>query len=178
MKRLILVTLMLMFVSFTFVFAADTSNVVVTPLETNYSVMYYGVATMGVAGGEDNCTTQWMRCDFIDFTNNPGTLQIWCTDITGTENINGYIQFSNSTTATTFKELATDGGLDAIATTVLWDTVGVAMGVKTYGATYMRLKLDGQTSSPHSVEVNWYMLFAKPPTHYGKYKIANVGDTL
>jgi len=176
MKRLILVALML--VSFTSAFAADTSNVAVSFNETNYSVMYYGVATMGVAGGTDNCTTQWMRTDFIDFTNNLGTLQIWCTDITGTEDINGYIQFSNSTTGTTFKELATDAGLDAISTTVLWDTVGVATGIKTYGATYMRLKLDGQTSSPHSVEVNWYMLFMKPPTHYGKYKIANVGDTL
>ena len=177
MKKLALVLIVLVLFSYQS-FAADTSNVAVSFSETRYSTMYYGVATMGVAGGTDNCTTQWMRADFIDFDYTPGTLQIWCTDITGTEDINGYIQFSNSTTGTTFKELATDAGLDAISTTVLWDTVGVSMGIKTFGATYMRLKLDGQTSSPHSVEVNWYMLFIKPPELFGKYKIANVGDTL
>lgn len=174
MKKILVV---LMLVLSSQLFAADTTNCVVNKVETDYFLMYYGPARMGVAGGTDNSTTQWMDISMLDFTNFIGGLQVWCTDITGTEDINGYIQFSNSTTGTTFKELATDAGLDAISTTVLFDTVGVATGKKCFGAKYMRLKFDGQTSSPHQVYVNWYILCPKPD--YAKFKsVGGVGNTL
>lgn len=176
MKHLMVLVIALLFV-FTSAFAADTTNTVASKYEDDFAVLYYGVANVGVAGGTDKTSTQWMRIDFVDIGNNPGTIQVWCTDITGTEDLNGYIQFSNSTTAATFKELATDTGLDAIAITVKWDTVGVAMGIKTFGARYMRLLFDGQTSSPHDVDINWYVYFNKPAI-YAKRRFSSVGNCL
>jgi len=158
-------------------FAADTTNVVVNYLESDYSILYYGPAKMGKAGGTDNSITQYMNIEGLDFTNGLGHIQIWATDITGTEDYNGYIEFSNSTTGTTFQSLATDGDLDQMTTTVKLDTVGYANGIKTHGAKYMRLKFDGQTGNPHSLVINWYIYLVKPVSVVGK-RIAHVGSYL
>lgn len=157
-------------------FAADTTNVAVSKDEDDFYVIYYGIATFGSAAGTDNCITQWMRVDFVDWAINPGMLQIWCFDASGTEDVNGYVQFSSSDSATSFKELATDADLDQIQTTVIWDTIGVSMGKCMYGAKYMRLKLDGQTGNPNGTKVNYYIYFQKPATL--KKEKANVGSCL
>ena len=172
MKHFILVIALLLAVN---LFAADTTNVAVSYIEDDYSLLYYGTATMGVAGGTDNCITQWMRIDGLDLGSNTGTLQIWCTNITGVEDIDGFIQFSNSEDSLSFQSLATDAGLNALGSAVVFDTVGVARGVRLYSAKFCRLFLDGQTSSPNSVEVNWYMSFTKP-SRYSKTRLASVGD--
>lgn len=175
MKCLGLVLLMLFYcVS---IFAADTTNTAVNIEETEYFVMYYGTATFGVAGGTDDVTTQWMKVDFIDWINSLGTLQVWATDIAGTEDYNGFIEFSNTTVGANFFYLATDTDLDALAITVKWDTVGVAMAKKIYGVKYMRLRFDGQTGNPNSLVVNWYITFVKPDRHGKKFYKANQGDT-
>lgn len=169
--------LFLVLFSFVSVFAADTTNVAVNKEESPYHVMYYGPATMASDGGTDNCTTQWMRIDFLDLATNPGTIQIWTGDLVGTEDVNGYIEFSNSDTSSRFIALNTDPDLDAIATTVKIDTVVVALGKRCYGAKYMRLKFDGQTGNPHSTVVHWYVTFLKPDRPDVKRR-ADIGDCL
>ena len=157
--------------------AADTSNVAVNFTETEYSIMYYGPAVMASDGGTDNCTTQWMLVDFIDFATNLGTIQLWCSDSTGTEDVNVYVQFSNSDSANRFFSLATDPDLDALSTSVVWDTVGIALGKRCYGTKYMRLKFDGQTGNPNGTAIHWYIFFLKPDRPSVQYRGA-VGNTL
>jgi len=175
MKKLILA--MMIFLISLPLMGADATNQTVSYIEDDYTVLYYGTATFGAAGGTDNCYTQLMRIDFLDLTTYPATIQIWCTDVTGTEDVNGFIQFSNTVYDSTFKELGTDTGLDQIQTTVKFDTVGVCLGVKCYGAVYMRLKLDGQAGNPNSTPVNWSILFYKPE-RYAKTRLASTGDAI
>lgn len=159
------------------IFAADVTNEAVNIEENKRFLMYYGTATFGAAGGTDDVTTQWMLVDFVDWINSPGTLQVWATDISGTEDYNGYVEFSNTTVGANFFYLTTDSDLDQIGITVKWDTVGVALGKKIYGVKYMRLRFDGQTGNPNSLVVNWYITFVKPDRYSKKFYGANQGDT-
>jgi len=173
MKRLILILGILVF-SYPLM-AADTTNVAVSFEENEFFIMYYGTAYFKSDAGTDNCITQWMALQGVDFENYVGTLQIYCEDITGTEDVNGYIEFSDTTEADRFKSLATDGDLDQIQTTVVLDTVGLAEGVRCWGAKYMRLKLDGQSGNPHSTPVTWYIFCPKKGAPVGK-RTGSVGD--
>jgi hypothetical protein len=173
MKRFIILFVVLF--CFGQAFAADTTNCAVSFDETDYSLMYYGTLVFGAAGGTDNTTTQWMRIDGLDFENYLGNVQFKAVDITGTEDFNGYIEFCDNTTGADFGALATDADLDAMAITTVTDTVGIALGTRTFGHKYMRIKLDGQTGNPNELDVKWYIFLPKKIT---TKRIGSVGDTL
>jgi len=159
--------------------AADTTNVAVNYVEFDNAVLYYGPTTFGAAAGTDNCYTQAMDISFIDRqagAQYPG-IQVWFTDGTGTEDANGFVQFSNSVSrATAFG--TTDGDLDQIQTTVKKDTIGVSEGAfdGLYWSRYMWLKFDGQTGNPNGSVVNWYILIPKAQ-NAPKRGCAGVKDT-
>jgi len=171
----LLTAVLLLFVS-THAFGADNLNQTANKVEDDFSVIYSGTLTPGAAGGDGNFASQWFRIDFIDIANNPGELQIYCSKTDSTEDVNFSIQFSNSESDTSFAALATDTDLDSVSVSVIFDTVGVAMGKKSYGAKYARIYGDGQTDSPTIMNVYWFVYFNKPAVHANR-RLASVGDT-
>jgi len=176
MKALKLILVFLV-ISYSSVFAADTTNVVVNFIEQDGWILFYGPATFSqkTSAGTDNSITQWMDISKLDIANNPGEIQLWITNIAGTEDVNGFIQFSNTTTGADFQHLTTDADLDQIQTTVKFDTVGISETIKCNGARYMRLYFDGQTGNPDGASLNWYIFFTKPEKAWNK-SIGSVGD--
>lgn len=143
--------------------AADTTNCAVSYYEGDTWIVYYGTVTFGSAGGTDNAYSQAMSiADVSNVADQYAYIQIWFTDGVGTEDANGTVQFSNSTTATTFSGTA-DANLDQIQVTVKTDTIGVVNGALDglRGNRYMRLKLDGQTGNPNGAVCNYYIKIPK-----------------
>lgn len=163
MKRFLAFFLVMIFAAISF--AADTTNVAVSIKETDTHLIYYGVAYMKSDAGEDNCFTQ--AFDISQCTDALGHAVMVCTNISGTEDINVYTAYSYEFTDNTPSraKFYTHGTqvIDQLQITVKYDTIGVVNaaydGFK--GAKWMMFKFDGQTSSPHSTPINWWLTLRK-----------------
>jgi len=145
-------------------FAADTTDTAVNWVEGDTYIIYYGPATFGVAGGEDYCYTQAFY--IADCNYEYGGIYCYATEA-GTEDVNAILEYSAASTAAnaTFGWATTYADLDAIATTIKSDTLGINAGALD-GFKYSkwaRIKFDGQTGNPHSLVMNWYVYVSKKP---------------
>lgn len=145
--------------------AADKQNNAVSKIEGDTWILYYGVISMISTDTTDNHFTQAM---YIAGCNKDyGYIQIVANDSAGTEDANGLLEYSNAVQSSgviahaTFAGITTNAGLDQIQTTVKRDTVGVVLGTDDdfKNSMWMRIKLDGQTSNPHSLWNWWIWLY-------------------
>ena len=156
----IFVLIISLFLVFNLAFATDTTNVAVSWVEGDTYILYYGAVTFPAAAGTDNAFTQAM--DISDCVVKQGELfggiQVKFVDGTGTEDADGFIEYSNSLTAADFLSV-TDADLNQIQVTTKFDTVGVATAAMDYFqfSRYIRLKLDGQTGNPNGAVCNFYL---------------------
>lgn len=144
-------------------FAADTTDTAVNWVEGDTWILYYGPATFGAAGGTDNAYTQAF---FIgDCNKEYGGISCYATNVAGTEDVNGIIEYSleKDGANASFGGAETYADLDAIATTVVQDTLGINAGEDDMfkHALWARIKFDGQTGNPNSLVMNWQVFLHK-----------------
>ena len=149
---------------FTYAFTADTTDTAVNWVEGHTWIIYYGPATFGVAGGEDNCYTQAFYIGDCNYEY--GGIYCYATEA-GTEDVNPILEYSASPTAAnaTFGWATTYADLDAQGVTIKADTLGInsaALDGFKYSL-YARIKFDGQTSNENSLVMNWYVYVSKKP---------------
>lgn len=175
MKRLILLFLV-MFCFYNIAGAADAANASSTTiLEGNRWVIYYGTITFGAAGGTDNATSSAFYIGECNLEY--GGIQVYFTDGAGTEDANGFLQYSNDPDVDlTYFTSTTYSDLDQIQVTAKYDTIGINNGVNDpfKYMNWMVLKLDGQSGNPNSSVCNFFIFLHKkegaPKTGVGRVK--------
>lgn len=174
MKRISLFLIILIalfaFAQQSFAVLADVANKSVGIIEGDTYIVYYGSTTFSATDSTSNLTTRAMYVG--DSNESYGTIRVWCTNGTGTEDVNGFLLYSNYTLDLTYFTGNTDAGLDQIQTTAKFDSVGCiksgANDLFLNGARWMVFKMDGQSGNPGGLNdvndacvVNWEIYLKK-----------------
>jgi len=160
--RLFLMTLLMALLLTSVVIAGDRYDYETYVRQTKTQVIYYGTVTFATANLEDNHFTKFFQID--DCNKEPAYLWAYCTNVSGTEDINAIIHFSSNTDTSLVGTNASGVVLDQItATTMRCDTLSEATNVgDTYysGARFMRINFDGQASNV-ATTLSWWAIFKK-----------------
>ncbi len=122
--------------------------------------------TLMFADGEktDNVYSQalWIADANLEY----GQISAWCSDGTGTEDVDIYVEYSADPSAadSSFSGSAT-AYLDQVQTTAKWDTLGIDPATlkqdRMRGALWVRIKADGQTGNPANTILHYSLFFHK-----------------
>lgn len=120
-------------------------------------VRYYGTVDMS----DDTTGSHYTQAFLIGNANAvDGMLQAACSEA-GTEDVNVFVEYSHD--RTTWTAGTTDGDLDALGTTTVNDTLGIAAGVDQilyHNLIWARLHFDGQTGNGDTT-VTWSVSLRK-----------------
>jgi len=163
------------FVMASMVSAADSTNASsISILEGDTWLIYYGTITTGT----DSTANHNSQAMFIGSSNAEyGGIQVYFTNIPGTEDANGILKYSNDPAVKLANFSSTTyAGLDQISTTAKFDTLGVNAGVNDmfkYSA-WMVLQLDGQAGHPAGAVASFFIYLRKnegaPKKNVGRVK--------
>jgi len=139
------------------VYAGDTYEQTVRRRVFSTGVLFYGTVDMTA----DSVGSWYTNSMFIGNCNTNNAM-IWaiCSNVTGTEDVNVFAQYSQEYDGTwVLADSASGKIIDALGTTTKRDTINVIDGVNdsTYpAARWLSLKFIGQTSNPLTT-VSWYV---------------------
>ncbi|MCB1323526.1 MAG: hypothetical protein KDK34_24925 [Leptospiraceae bacterium] len=163
MKR-ILFLLVALFLSFQ-ALAGDNYNGTTSVYSEGHTYVVYKFT--GTFTGADSTGNWYSKGMFIgDANDSDGYVQVTLANsASGTEDVNGFIEYSYD--GVTWTAGATDANLDAISTTTINDTLGIAGGADQllfHNSNLMRVKLDGQAGNP---QTTWtvYVTLKKDPVY-------------
>lgn len=133
--------------------AANSSNNTVSFFEGEDFILYYGT----IAFSSDSTANHFTKAmDISECNNEIGGLQVVCSNVTGTEDVNVTLQYSNYLSY--FHPSVTDS-IDNVAIAAKIDSVGADPNF--YKTRYMRLKADGQAGNPAATVLSYYILLDK-----------------
>jgi hypothetical protein len=162
MKKYLFIVLAL-FLMANIAMAADSTNASSTTiLEGDTWLIYYGTITTG----SDSTANHHSSAFYIGEANlEYGGLQIYFTNIPGTEDANGILGYSNDPAVDlTYFNFTTYPDLDQISTTVKWAKVGAPTDSTECDfkeANWMVIKLDGQAGHPAGAVANFFLYLHK-----------------
>jgi len=133
--------------------AANSSNNAVSFFEGEDFILYYGT----LAFSSDSTANHFTKAmDISECNNEIGGLQVVCSNVAGTEDVNVTLQYSNYLSY--FHPSVIDS-IDNVNTTAKIDSVGDDPNF--FKTRYMRLKADGQSGNPAATVLSYYILLDK-----------------
>jgi len=178
MKNLFAV-LMILILLFPLAFAAGTDDNTVNWNMNPGKLHYYGTVTCSDTASSATYYTQWFYVGACNYSYGYADFDI---NEVGTEDVNVFYEYSND--YTDGKLDSTDTDLDAVGTTQVYDTIGIANGgadsFKRYG--WMRIKFvlgatnggDGVATTPEVITWNTHFIIPEEAIPFQNRNFAQV----
>lgn len=136
-------------------FAADEYNNNVRWVEGETWILYYDTLQFAA----DSTASHYTKAmDVINANDAVGSIRAWCTDVTGTEDVNISVHYNNDLDFTYFTESTIDV-IDQVQTSAKVDSLGDDDQFKQHR--WLVLEADGQTGNPAATICYWFVLVKK-----------------